>query len=305
MSLRTRSSSSLRSPELAPPSGFDLNNPRDLIRYGYPARPRDNSSQVSKDYFKLFVSPNLHYVKAEPNLNRRCKPLSTPNWSGAILRKNSFQNVSEYDSVCGSFVVPDAYPPLAPSKCGEPAVYENGDFECFTFVGLGGYDQKEYLIIGVLSKVTSENGKISKQEAVLRGGNENGDFEFDNFTVKPGDLVTGYVRYNYSEEDGKRYSYVSIVNQSAKTKTSHLFEAGKPLDSAEWILEADISRAGQVIDFPDYGATFFYHTAAEYKDKEGQVNETNAKFATLVNMAEGQSRGERFQDVVVVSYYHS
>jgi len=289
-----------RSP-LAPPSNFDPRTAgrQDLVKHGYPLPPSVRSGPLF-DYNNLFSSRNIYYVPIKPV--KLCKPLSIPDWSGAILTEKTYQ----FDSVCGSFVVPDAYPPVSSGEYGKEPIYEDGTFECFTWVGLGGYDQKQYLLIGVMSTVTSKNGKITSQDAYLRGGNEKGDFEFENFKVKPGDLVTGYVCYNYDTcDDDVLYSYVSIVNQNAKTKTSHLCKAGDPLDSAEWILEADISRAAQVIDFPDYGATFFYRTAVEYKDSNGSTHDTDASRARLVNMTAGQSEGQRFRDVVVVSYYHS
>src|SRR5207248_226579 len=111
---------------------------------------------------------------------------TSSNWSGAV--DFGLASGDSYNSVSGSWTVPNAYPPDSAKLPN--GTWKDGTYRCVSWVGIDGSGSGDVLQGGTGSQCTVSGGKIISQSAF--GWYEWYPYSwvtFSDFPVHPGDTV--------------------------------------------------------------------------------------------------------------------
>jgi hypothetical protein len=236
-----------------PPAGFDPISaaPRDLLTYGYPARPDAATHPAQRAQWERRVARS--YARTEPefvrNVGKVHGPMRRPatsatsnakstNWSGSVVFASAGTTCSWIE---GEWTVPDPCDPLG----GESS------YHSAAWVGLDGDGSTNVLQAGTESSV------IDGSRSVYAWWEWYPDHEIavSNFPVAAGDLIFCLIC-----ADSTTTASIYLTNDTTGQQVAFNVTApdGTRLEGncAEWIVEAP-SVGGNATTLPDYGVVYF------------------------------------------------
>ena len=183
-----------KGPSVSPPLSFAPGSATDeeLKKYIYPPRPNPASSPKHYAVWQQIASCRPEYVPTKMAEFETTGLEESRNWSGAVLPSTPPDDAVSFDCVNGSWIIPNLHPRRTKNA------FKDGDYQCYTWVGLDGWTNKDCLKIGVVLELVVINGKIQKRStyaAILFRGEAEDTMNihvFSDFVVNPGDLVTGW-----------------------------------------------------------------------------------------------------------------
>ena len=278
-------------PNPLPPKGFEplKASNSELVKYGYPARPDEGKHPKHLEKWSSFLARPIQVIAPEFAIIRSGRQpansttqgdasanATSSNWSGAVVV--SPPSGQTFNTVSGSWVVPNAWPPLS---AWNGTGWNNGSWESVSWIGIDGYTaQQSILQAGTKSVVTVTNGTVTHSSWAWFEWYPLFETQFSNFQVSPGDTVH-FLLCSTSPTQG-----VVIVNNISSNKGTSINISAPSAATAlagknvEWILEDD-TLGSSPAPFSDYGAEFFYDCLGGTGKTE--VNISNA---TLVNMVQ-------------------
>ncbi|OCK90095.1 uncharacterized protein K441DRAFT_666782 [Cenococcum geophilum 1.58] len=289
-----------KGPSVAPPLSFAPGSATDeeLKKYIYPPRPNPASSPKHYAVWQQIASCRPQHVPTTMSEFQTTGLEESRNWSGAVLPSTPPDDAVPFDCVIGSWIIPNLHPRRAQNA------FKDGDYQCYTWVGLDGWTNSDCLKIGVVLELVVINGKIQKRSTyaaiLFRGEAEDtmNVYVFSNFVVNPGDLVTGWAWV--TDDDDCTTGNGWICNRSSNKWVSASIDAPDGVvyegTSAEWIVAGKNPDAEGADAFPNYGATVFFNGLAHRKE-DGVVS---MKEATMVNAQDVKSSAVRDEDGVIV-----
>jgi peptidase A4-like protein len=262
-------------PFTLPRAGFDpvQASDRELLIYGYPARPDATLAPRWHALWKRVFSRRLTVIQpqfaAMPDRYRTSArnyaPTGGDGWSGSILHA---VEGTAFTGLLGQWTVPDVVVPYG----GE------GFYICATWVGIDGGSGGEsgsgdILQAGTTQEITAGSG--SSTFAWFEWYPEY-PVTISNFGVSPGDIVFCQICVS-SPTVASVYmvnSTTGVVTSFTKTAPAGVQVVG---DTAEWILECPIGSSGQLAQ---YGEVYFDSLLAA-------TNAPGAPFSNLVSGGTG------------------
>lgn len=278
-------------------------NDEELSQAGYPPRPNPDLAPKLYARWQSIATQNPQYVQPELS-DGEWDLLEAHNWAGAVLyasprRAQSDPNVPKdpFTTVVGSWVLPKIHPVKRGPGSND---YEDGEYRLWTWVGIDGWTNKVSLKSGVTSALTVQNGKITSEtsQAALIYQDSDTDIRvkvFENFTVDPGDLITGEV---WTTTDGGSVTGHARVHNFGRNEFSTASLENTPLQgvTAEWIVAGSNPGASQPYKFPDFGAThFFAGLAIHAGGKENSLDRSE-----LIDAEDVGSFATRTEDQVLI-----
>ena len=242
-----------------PPEGFDplQADDRELLVYGYPARPDEDRHPELHETWKRMVSRPLTIIEPQFALrtdkqhgirNTIANDTST-NWSGAV----SFAPKGDSATyVIGQWTVPDV---VAPGL---------GSYYCASWVGIDGDGSPDVLQAGTECDVLSFGFFTAKQTYVWWEWYPNYEVQIANFPVTSGDVMFCAICVHSDTEAG---FYLTNVTTGASTSFTKTAPSGTHLvgNCAEWIVEAPTVNGGQSA-LARYGDVYFDECIAGTKN---------------------------------------
>ena len=233
-----------------PPEGFDPLHAedRELLVFGYPARPDKDKHPELHETWKRMVSRPLTIIEPQFALrtdkqhgirNTVANDTST-NWSGAA----SFAAKGDSATyVIGQWTVPDV---VAPGL---------GSFYCASWVGIDGDGSPDVLQAGTECDVVSFGFFTAKQTYVWWEWYPENEVQIANFPVTSGDVMYCAICVHSDTEAG---FYLTNLTTGASTSFTKTAPAGTHLvgNCAEWIVEAPTVNGGQSA-LARYGDVYF------------------------------------------------
>jgi len=289
-----------KGPSFAPSLGFSPGSASDeeLKKYIYPPRPNPASSPKYHQVWQQIAACCPEYVSTEVSEFETKGLEESRNWSGAVLPSTPPDDGTAFDSVIGSWIIPNIHPRRKNNA------FKDGDYQCYTWVGMDGWTNNDCLKIGVVLELVVINKKIQKRStyaAILFRGqaeDEMNVYIFNDFVVNPGDFVTGWAWV--TDDDDSIMGNGWICNRSSNKWASASIEAPDGVvfegTSAEWIVAGKKPDSDDDILFPNYGATVFFDGLAHRK--EGGI--VSMKGAELVSAQDVKSSAVRDEDGVIV-----
>lgn len=267
-----------------PPAGFDplTAHHRDLVRYGYPARPDKDVLPSLHQRWEHEVTRSRTRVVPEFVVNRdkvhgpaRLPPgvtqrsgaanATSTNWSGSVAFVAGGDSVSWVE---GAWTVPDPADP----KGGKSAYYSSA------WVGIDGWNSPDVLQAGTESEFV--NG--SKNVYAWWEWYPNYEVGISNFPVSAGDTM-----YCLICVSSPTTATIYLTNDNTDQTMSFSITApgGTTLvgNCAEWIVETP-SVGGSPTTLPDYG-TVFFDEAYGYTKNKANVDGYTGTPITLVDSA--------------------
>jgi hypothetical protein len=233
-----------------PPEGFDplRADDKELLVYGYPARPDKERHPELHETWKRMVSRPLTIIEPQFALrtdkqhgvrNTVANDTST-NWSGAV----SFAAKGDSATyVIGQWTVPDV---VAPGL---------GSYYCASWVGIDGDGSGDVLQAGTECDIVSFGFFAAKQTYVWWEWYPNYEVQIANFPVTSGDVMFCAICVHSDTEAG---FYLTNVTTGASTSFTKTAPSGTHLvgNCAEWIVEAPTVNGGQSA-LARYGDVYF------------------------------------------------
>jgi hypothetical protein len=243
-----------------PPEGFDPLHAedRELLVYGYPARPdKDKHPELHETWQRMasrpltFIEPQfaLRTDKQHGVRNTIANDTST-NWSGAA----SFAAKGDSATyVIGQWTVPDV---VAPGL---------GSFYCASWVGIDGDGSPDVLQAGTECDVISFGFFTAKQTYVWWEWYPENEVQIANFPVTSGDVMFCAICVHSDTEAG---FYLTNLTTGASTSFTKTAPRGTQLvgNCAEWIVEAPTVNGGQSA-LARYGDVYFDECIAGTKNE--------------------------------------
>lgn len=239
-----------------PPSNHPLLDPADKRFF---TRPGELQEQVARWLVNLF-------------------PYTSTTWSGAVAP----QPGEPYNAVYASFTVPAVSPP---SSAWNGKGYNDGSYQCLTWVGIDGWNGPDVMQAGAFSQVTVSKGSFSYTYYAF--------YEFwpalwisvPNFPVSPGDVLAVNVCAPFTTT----HAVTTIANKTTNQITTIGFDApGTTKLSgavAEWIVENPGVQPNpnnpNPKAFANYGNVVFHDCIAGSKTQERDLFS-----ATPINMTQ-------------------
>ena len=261
-----------------PPASFDpiTADPRELLTYGYPARPDARTHPELRAQWERRVSHN--YTRIQPEFVRNVGKVHGParrangaanatstNWSGSVV-------FAPGGTTCGwiqgEWTVPD---PSDPSG-GQSSYYSSA------WVGIDGDGSGDVLQAG------TESSLVGGSRSVYAWWEWYPDYEvaISNFPVRSGDTI-----YCLICATSTTTASIYLTNDNTDQHVSFNITApsGTTLagNCAEWIVETP-SVGGQPTTLPDYGVVYFDDALAGLKNG-GSLDGFSGTPITLVNGA--------------------
>jgi hypothetical protein len=236
-----------------PPEGFDplQAGDRELLVYGYPARPDEDRHPELHETWKRMVSRPLTIIEPQfalrtdkqHGIRNTIENDTSTNWSGAA----SFAAKGDSATyVIGQWTVPDV---VAPGL---------GSYYCASWIGIDGDGSGDVCQIGVECEVYRSGSSITRNIYPWWEWFPEPEVQITNFAVSPGDMVTALLCAGPGAGATEATAY--WTNRTTGDTTSLGFSApdGTSLvgNSAEWIVEAP-TVGGQQSALADYGEVFF------------------------------------------------
>jgi hypothetical protein len=222
-----------------PPEGFDPLRAEDkeLLVYGYPARPDKERHPELHETWKRMVSRPLTIIEPQFALrtdkqhgtrNAVANDTST-NWSGAAAFAAKGDSATY---VIGQWTVPDV---VAPGF---------GSYYCASWVGIDGDGSPDVLQAGTECDIVSFGFFTAKQTYVWWEWYPNYEVQIANFPVTSGDVMFCAICVHSDTEAG---FYLTNVTTGASTSFTKTAPRGTHLvgNCAEWIVEAPTVNGGQ------------------------------------------------------------
>ena len=242
-----------------PPEGFDplQADERELLVYGYPARPDEARHPELHETWKRMVSRPLTIIEPQFALrtdkqhgirNTVANDTST-NWSGTVAFAGKGDSATY---VIGQWTVPDV---VAPGL---------GSYYCASWVGIDGDGSGDVLQAGTECDVVSFGFFTAKQTYVWWEWYPNYEVQIANFPVTPGDVMFCAICVHSETEAG---FYLTNLTTGASTSFTKTAPAGTHLvgNCAEWIVEAPTVNGGQSA-LARYGDVYFDECIAGTKN---------------------------------------
>ena len=242
-----------------PPEGF---NPleaedRELLVFGYPARPDKDRHPELHETWKRMVSRPLTIIEPQFALrtdkqhgirNTIANDTST-NWSGAAAFAAKGDSATY---VIGQWTVPDV---VAPGL---------GSYYCASWVGIDGDGSPDVLQAGTECDVVSFGFFTAKQTYVWWEWYPNYEVQIANFPVTSGDVMFCAICVHSNTEAG---FYLTNLTTGASTSFTKTAPRGTHLvgNCAEWIVEAPTVNGGQSA-LARYGDVYFDECIAGTKN---------------------------------------
>jgi Peptidase A4 family len=252
-----------------PPSDFDplQASARELVVYGYPARPDASTQPALAERWTTHVSKKRHRIEPvfvghpdkihgpmrapssdHPVPSLGAKNATSTNWSGSAVFAAQGDAVSWVEGV---WTVPDPGDPQG----GKSSYYSSA------WVGIDGWGSPDVLQAG------TESSFINGGKSVYAWWEwyPNYEIAIANFPVSPGDEMVCLICATSTTTAG-----VYLTNSNTDQHVSFSITAPGTTtlvgNCAEWIVETP-SVGGQPTTLPDYGMVFFDETLAGTKNK--------------------------------------
>jgi len=276
-----------------PPPGFDPISAasRELLTYGYPARPDAATHPAQRVQWERRVARS--YTRIEPEFVRNVgkvhgpvrrasaasvppPPASAPanatstNWSGSVVFASAGTTCSW---IAGEWTVPDPCDPLG----GESSYYSAA------WVGLDGDGSNDVLQAG------TESSLIDGSRSIYAWWEWYPDHEIavSNFPVTAGDLIFCLIRADTTTTASIYLTNDTTAQQLAFTVTAP-DGAWLKGNCAEWIVEAP-SVGGRATTLSDYGVVYFDDALAG----ERNGGSLDAFTGSAITLASGVSGADR------------
>ena len=258
-----------------PPEGFDPLHAedRELLVFGYPARPDKDKHPELHETWKRMVSRPLTIIEPQFALrtdkqhgirNTVANDTST-NWSGAA----SFAAKGDSATyVIGQWTVPDV---VAPGL---------GSYYCASWVGIDGDGSPDVLQAGTECDVVSFGFFTAKQTYVWWEWYPENEVQIANFPVTSGDVMYCAICVHSDTEAG---FYLTNLTTGASTSFTKTAPQGTHLvgNCAEWIVEAPTVNGGQSA-LARYGDVYFDECIAGTK-KNALLHGGDGDLITMVD----------------------
>ena len=270
-----------------PPPGFDPISAasRELLTYGYPARPDAATHPAQRAQWERRVARS--YTRIEPEfvrnvgkvhgpVRRQATTASSPtstsgnaistNWSGSVVFASAGTTCSW---IAGEWTVPDPCDPLG----GESSYYSAA------WVGLDGDGSNDVLQAG------TESSLIDGSRSIYAWWEWYPDHEIavSNLPVAAGDLIFCLIC-----ADSTTTASIYLTNDTTGQQVAFNVTApdGARLEGncAEWIVEAP-SVGGNATTLPDYGVVYFDDALAGERNG-GSLDAFTGSAITLVSAAD-------------------
>ena len=228
--------------DFVPFGGYRGDDPRGG---GFPPQSHPLLDPADKRYF---TRPNEINPAAFWLVN--LSPLTNPTWSGAMAPQPPGE---PYNSVYASFEVPAVSPP--PSAWNGKG-YNDGTYQCLTWVGVDGWHGPDVMQAGAFSQVAVVKGSLSyTYYGLLTEFAPALWLKVQNFPVSPGDILAVNVCAPFTTT----HAVAMIGNKSTNQVITIGFDApGTTTLSgamAEWIVENPASLAGSNPSRPQHFST--------------------------------------------------
>jgi hypothetical protein len=197
-------------------------------------------------------------------------PLTTTNWSGAVVNRPSSEPLV---TVTGQWVVPSVSPP---QSAWNGTGYNDGTYMCAVWVGLDGWNgTNDVLQAGTTSQVNVSGGKVTSTSyfSWIEWFGNAWTPESD-FPVNPGETILCTVCAPF----GNAHGTAMLTNQTTGLSMNYGIDppGGVTLagNVAECIVEDPGQIGGSLYPFPNYGLTTFHNCSAGSKDISLNLNDS-------------------------------
>lgn len=260
-----------------------------LKRLGIPIKPKGSPSSDAVRIWRNALSRRPEVIA--PKLSKRPEirtyegiktgraAASLSNvWSGGVV-----MNQTAMQLVFGQWVVPTVLPPASAGNA-------DGDWWTVAWVGIDGWGSSDVLQCGTGHHVSRRNGKISTEYFAWYEWFPDNWIQISNFTVQPGDTVSGLITYDGVDQNGVQWGTATLNNISRgkltrvqfRSPTSSAF-TGFSGNCAEWVMERP-QFSGVPAQVPEFGEIVFTNCLACSSTATFQ-----ASAGTPVNMVDNTS----------------
>ncbi len=194
------------------------------------------------------------------------------NWSGYVAggKQSTGQNIDQYTSVTGTWVVPTV---SASSSAGA-----TGSADA-TWVGIGGVKTRDLIQAGTQALVQDGTVTYSAWVETLPGFSKSVPLK-----ISSGDSVTTTL----TEQSAGEW-LITITNNTTGTTYSRTVSYNSSLSSAEWVEEMVSNANGTFRPLDSFGSVTFTHAAATLNGTSENLSQLGAQPLQMVNSGKGQT----------------